>query len=45
MGQQQLLLLILATIVVGVTMIVGINMFSQNSAEANQQAVIQDVLT
>jgi hypothetical protein len=44
MGQQQLLLLILAAIIVGVTIMLGIDMFSQNSAEANQQAVVQDIL-
>jgi hypothetical protein len=45
MGQQQLLLLILSAIIVGVAMVVGINMFGQNAAQANQDAVTQDVLT
>ncbi len=45
MGQQQLLLLILAAVIVGVAITLGINMFSQNSAQANQEAVMQDVLT
>lgn len=45
MGQQQLLLLILAIIVLGVATLLGIEMFSQSSAEANQQAVLQDILT
>lgn len=45
MGQQQLLLLILAAVIVGVAITLGINMFQQNSAQANQEAVVQDVLT
>lgn len=45
MGQQQLLLLILAAVIVGVAITLGINMFAQNSAQANQEAVMQDVLT
>lgn len=45
MGQQQLLLLILAAVIVGVAITLGINMFAQNSAQANQEAVTQDVLT
>ena len=45
MGQQQLLLLILGTIVVGVSIVVGINMFGQSAVQANQDAVLQDVLT
>jgi hypothetical protein len=44
MGQQQLLLLILAAVIVGVTILLGINLFSQNAAEANQAAVLQDIL-
>ena len=45
MGQQQLLLLILAAVIVGVAITLGINMFAQNSAQANQEAVMQDILT
>ncbi len=45
MGQQQLLLLILAAVIVGVAIIMGINMFSENAAQANQDAVMQDCLT
>jgi type II secretory pathway pseudopilin PulG len=45
MGQQQLLLLILAAVIVGVAIVLGVNMFAQNSAQANQEAVTQDVLT
>lgn len=45
MGQQQLLLLILAAVIVGIAITVGINMFAQNSVQANQEAITQDVLT
>ncbi len=45
MGQQQLLLLILAAIIVGIAIVMGINMFGENAIQANQDAVTQDVLT
>jgi len=45
MGQQQLLLLILSAIIVGVAIVMGINMFGENAVQANQDAVMQDVLT
>jgi hypothetical protein len=45
MGQQQLLLLVLASIIVGVGVLVGVNMFQENSAQANFDAVRQDCLT
>jgi hypothetical protein len=45
MGQQQLLLLILSAIIVGIAIVLGINMFSENAIQANQDAVMQDVLT
>lgn len=45
MGQQQLLLLILSAVIVGVAIVMGINMFSENAAQANQDAVMQDCLT
>jgi hypothetical protein len=45
MGQQQLLLLILAAVIVGVAIVMGINMFAENAAQANQDAVMQDCLT
>lgn len=44
MGQQQLLLLVLAAIIVGVGVIVGINMFGSNAEEANRDAMLQDCL-
>jgi hypothetical protein len=45
MGQQQLLLLVLAAVIVGTAVVLGINMFSQNAAQANQDAVLQDMMT
>jgi len=45
MGQQQLLLLILSAVIVGVAIVMGINMFGENATQANQDAVLQDVLT
>ncbi|MBN2013293.1 hypothetical protein JW960_28440 [candidate division KSB1 bacterium] len=45
MGQQQLLLLVLGTVIVGVAIVVGINVFSSGAIQANQDAVIQDCLT
>lgn len=45
MGQQQLLLITLSAIIVGVSIVVGIQMFTSGSGQANQDAVVQDVLT
>ena len=42
MGQQQLLLLVLSAIIVGVSIVIGINMFSSSARQANQDAVMQD---
>ena len=42
MGQQQLLLLVLSAIIVGVSIVIGINMFSSSAVQANQDAVAQD---
>lgn len=44
MGQQQLLLLVLGAIIVGVSVVVGINMFSGSALTANEDAVRQDCL-
>lgn len=44
MGQQQLLLLILSTILVGIATMFAINMFSASSAQANRDSVHQDLL-
>ena len=45
MGQQQLLLLVLSAIIVGIAIVVGINLFSEGAVQANQDAVTQDVAT
>ena len=45
MGQQQLLLVILVTIIVGVATVVAINVFGTSAKNANVDAVRQDVLT
>ncbi|MFQ6113457.1 MAG: hypothetical protein ACE5NG_05125 [bacterium] len=45
MGQQQLLLLVLSAIIVGISIVVGINMFGTSAYQANQEAVLQDVVT
>jgi len=45
MGQQQLLLIVLGTIIVGVAVVVGINMFSQGAVNAERDALVQDVNT
>ena len=42
MGQQQLLLLVLSAIIVGISIVIGINMFSSGAVQANQDAVAQD---
>ena len=43
MGQQQLLLVILVTIIVGIATVVAINTFSASAESANVDAVRQDV--
>ena len=42
MGQQQLLLIVLGVIIVGISIVVGINLFSASSLEANRDAVVSD---
>jgi len=44
MGQQQLLLIILGVIIVGIAIAVGITMFQTSAAETNRQAVISDCM-
>lgn len=44
MGQQQLLLVILVTILVGIATVVAINVFGTQAQEANRDAVRQDIL-
>jgi Tfp pilus assembly protein PilE len=43
MGQQQLLLIVLGVIIVGIAVVVGINLFTANSVQANQDGVASDV--
>lgn len=45
MGQQQLLLLVLGTVIVGLAVVVGIEAFEQNQIQANQDALINQGLT
>ncbi len=44
MGQQQLLLIVLGVIVVGIAVAIGINIFTESAAQANFDAVISDML-
>jgi Tfp pilus assembly protein PilE len=44
MGQQQLLLIILGVIVVGIAVVVGITMFQDNAVSANRDAVSNDLV-
>lgn len=43
MGQQQLLLIVLGVIIVGIAVVVGINVFTASSSQANSDAVIADL--
>ena len=43
MGQQQLLLIVLGVIIVGIAVVVGIQMFSTSAAQANFDAVMGDL--
>ncbi len=45
MGQQQLLLVVLAVAVTGILFVVGIKAFGQNALQANTNAVLQDLTT
>ncbi len=45
MGQQQLLLIVLGVIIVGIAVVVGINVFTASSANANRDAVTSDITT
>ncbi len=44
MGQQQLILLVLATIIVGLAIVVGIRAFTENSIKSNSDAMMQDAV-
>jgi hypothetical protein len=43
MGQQQLLLIILGVIIVGIAIAVGLSLFSAQSVQANRDAIINDM--
>ncbi len=43
MGQQQLLLIVLGVIIVGIAVVVGINLFNAQAISANRDAVISDL--
>ena len=44
MGQQQLLLLVLGIVIVGLAVVVGINAFSENRIKSNADAGVTDAL-
>ena len=44
MGQQQLLLLVLGVVIVGLAVVVGINAFSENQVRSNADAMVNDAL-
>jgi Tfp pilus assembly protein PilE len=43
MGQQQLLLIVLGVIVVGIAVVVGINLFTANAVSSNRDGVVADL--
>ncbi len=43
MGQQQLLLIVLGVIIVGIAIVTGISLFQSNAIESNRNAVIADL--
>jgi Tfp pilus assembly protein PilE len=43
MGQQQLLLIVLGVIIVGIAIVVGINLFQASAVDANRNAIIADL--
>ena len=45
MGQQQLLLLVLSTVIVGLATVAGIQAFSENQEQAAQDAITQRAIT
>ena len=44
MGQQQLLLLVLGVVIVGLAVVVGIQAFGENQKSANQDALVNDAI-
>jgi hypothetical protein len=45
MGQQQLLLIVLGVIIVGIAVVVGINVFTAQSEESAKDAIVSDCTT
>jgi hypothetical protein len=45
MGQQQLLLLVLSTVIVGLATVAGIQAFSENQQQATQDALVQRAMS
>jgi hypothetical protein len=43
MGQQQLLLTVLAVLIVGIAMVVGVTLFTAHGMEENRAAIISDL--
>jgi hypothetical protein len=43
MGQQQLLLIVLAVLIVGIAMFIGVTLFTAHSIESNRDAIIADL--
>jgi len=44
MGQQQLLLIVLGVIIVGIAIAVGVTQFKSGAVESNRQSMISDIL-
>ncbi len=42
MGQQQLLLIVLGVIVVGIAIVVGINLFNANAESSTKDGIVSD---
>ena len=42
MGQQQLLLIVLGVIIVGIAVVVGINLFNANAEESTKDTVVSE---
>ena len=45
MGQQQLLLIVLGVIIVGIAVVVGINLFGSSAKQANEDSIVQECLS
>lgn len=43
MGQQQLLLIVLGVIIVGISIVVGITLFRANAVQTNRDAIVSDL--